>query len=199
MRAGLSPARRTGGAPRTSCASPPDPQGRLQEALARLADGDRSAFHPVFTLAWPMVRSFTRALLRGAPDADDAAQEALLRVFERSPAFDPARPAVPWIMAIAFNECRTLRRRRFRRREDAIDAADGLAGHGSMEDELVRADLVRAARAALDGLPEADVDTLMAALDGDRPEGVPAATFRKRLERARARLRRAWRERHGHS
>jgi len=173
---------------------------RLQEALVRLADGDRSAFHPVFALAWPMVRSFTRALLRGAPDADDAAQEALLRVFERAPAFDAARPAVPWIVAIAFNECRTLRRRRFRRREDSLDAAvEAAGGVASIEEELVQSDLVRAARAVLAGLPEADVETLMAAIGGSRPEGVPAATFRKRLERARARLRRAWRERHGHS
>ena len=171
---------------------------RLQEALARLADGDRSAFHPVFALGWPMVRSFTRALLRGAPDADDAAQEALLRVFEHAPVFDAARPAVPWILAIAFNECRTLRRRRFRRREDALEAAGGLAGVAAIEHELVQADLARAAREVLAGLPEADVETLMAAIDGDRPQGVPAATFRKRLERARARLRRAWKERHGH-
>ena len=170
---------------------------RLQEALTRLADGDRSAFHPVFAESWPVVRAFTRALLRGAPDADDAAQEALLRVFARASLFDPARPALPWVLGIAFNECRTVRRRRSRRAEAGLEAAGHMATAGSLEDDVVQADLARAAREVLDGLPPAHVETIVAALQDARPAGVAAGTFRKRLERARQRLRRAWRERHG--
>src|SRR5215470_3388014 len=96
-----------------------DDTQRLQQALVSLAGGDRSAFHPVFTLCWPVVRSFTLALLRGAPEAEDAAQEALLRVFARASEFDPRRAALPWVLGIAFHQCRTQRRRWQRRREDA--------------------------------------------------------------------------------
>jgi RNA polymerase sigma-70 factor (ECF subfamily) len=174
-----------------------DDRHRLQEALARLAGGDRSAFHPVFTLCWPVVSRFTRALLRGAPDAEDAAQEALLRVFARAPEFDRAREALPWVLAIAFHQCRTLRRRAQRRREDALPARAGTRAAASPEADLVQADLARAAREVLEGLPPLDAQTLLAALEGAAPEGVAPATFRKRLERARERLRRAFRERHG--
>jgi RNA polymerase sigma-70 factor (ECF subfamily) len=172
-----------------------DDSRRLQEALARLADGDRSAFHPVFTLCWPLVRRFTLALLRGAADAEDAAQEALLRVFARASEFDRRRPALPWILGIAFHQCRTERRRTQRRREDAL-VADRLPGARSPEAELVQADLARAAREVLAGLPALDAETIVAALEGAAPADVPAATFRKRLERARRRLRRAFSERH---
>jgi RNA polymerase sigma-70 factor (ECF subfamily) len=172
-----------------------DDRQRLQEALVRLAGGDRSAFHPVFTLCWPVVNRFTRALLRGAPDSEDAAQEALLRVFARAPEFDRARPALPWVLGIAFHECRTARRRTQRRREDGLPADGRLSP--SLEAELVQADLVRAAREVLEGLPPLDVQTILAALEGTAPGGVAPATFRKRLERARERLRRAFRERHG--
>ena len=170
---------------------------RLQEALVRLAGGDRSAFHPVFTLCWPVVNRFTRARLRGAADSEDAAQEALLRVFARAPEFDRQRPALPWVLGIAFHQCRTLRRRTQRRREDALPPADELPASASPEQGLVQADLVRAAREALEGLPPVDVQTILAALEGTAPDGVAPATFRKRLERARDRLRRAFRERHG--
>lgn len=174
-----------------------DERGRLQEALIRLAAGDRSAFHPVFTLSWPLVRRFTIALLRGAADAEDAAQDALLRVFARASEFDRRRAALPWILGIAFHECRTQRRRTQRRREDALAAAERLPGTRSPEAELVRADLVRAAREVLAGLAPLDAETIVTALEGAAPADVPPATFRKRLERARRRLRRAFAERHG--
>jgi RNA polymerase sigma-70 factor, ECF subfamily len=174
-----------------------DDRRRLQEALARLADGDRAAFHPVFTLCWPLVRGFTAALLRGAPDAEDVAQDALLRVFARASEFDRSRAALPWILGIAFHQCRTHRRRTLRRREDALTGAERVPSVGSPEADLLRGDLVRAAREVLASLPPLDMETLVAALDGAAPPGVAPATFRKRLERARERLRRAWKERHG--
>ena len=174
-----------------------DDRRRLQEALLRLADGDRSAFHPVFTLCWPVVRRFTFALLRGAADAEDAAQESLLRVFARASEFDRRREALPWVLGIAFHQCRTVRRRTQRRREEAWGAAGDVAGAASPEAALVQADLARAAREVLAGLPPLDVETIVAAFEGAPTSTVAPATFRKRLERARERLRRAWRERHG--
>ena len=169
----------------------------LQENLARLADGDRSAFHPLFDTAWPMLRRFARRALGDASLADDAAQSALLKVFARASEFDPAREALPWLLAIAFNECRTLRRQAWRRRKAPLETAGVVAGGGrSPEEEAVRADLHAAARAVLDDLPPADVDVLLSAVEDGRtrPTGV---AFRKRLQRARERLRKAWRTRHG--
>jgi hypothetical protein len=36
----------------------------LQTQMERLADGDRSAFHPVFAILWPLLRRFAARHLR---------------------------------------------------------------------------------------------------------------------------------------
>jgi RNA polymerase sigma-70 factor (ECF subfamily) len=170
----------------------------LQQLLVRLADGDRAAFPPAFALLWPVTRSFARSFLRDDAGAEDAAQQALLRLFLRAAEFDPSRPALPWVIGIVANECRTLRRQTWRRREESLAEAEDRAHPGtSPEESATRRDLERAARSVLAGLPSADVEAILAHVgEGERPD-LPAATFRKRLERALKRLRRAWSERHG--
>jgi DNA-directed RNA polymerase specialized sigma24 family protein len=172
----------------------------LQRAMTQLADGDRSAFHPVFILAWPVVRAFAHSLLREGADAEDAAQQALLSSFERASQFDQTRDALAWLLGIAAYECRTLRRRRGRQREEPLGAAsERAAGAPSPEARLVKEDLQRAAREVLASLAPTDIETIVAALDEppSRPSVLTAAAFRKRLERARRRLRSAWGAKHG--
>jgi RNA polymerase sigma-70 factor, ECF subfamily len=171
---------------------------QLQDLLARLADGDRAAFPPAFTLLWPVTRSFARSFLRDDAGAEDAAQQALLRVFLRAAEFDPSRPALPWVIGVVANECRTLRRKTQRRREAPLAAAEAQADSAaSPEEDAARRDLERAALSVLEGLPPTDLETILAHVgEAERPD-LPAPTFRKRLERALKRLRRAWSERHG--
>ena len=159
--------------------------------MVRLKDGDRAAFHPVFTLAWPMALRFARAALGDRPEAEDAAQQGLLRLFEQAYRFDPGRDASPWILAFVANQCRTQRRRNQRQREAPLPA-DSPSAVDSQEDALVRSDLERAAREALDSLQPGDVETILASFEGSSF----GSTFRKRLERARRRLREAWVARH---
>ena len=170
----------------------------LQELLARLADGDRAAFPPAFRLLWPVTRSFAGSFLGDAAGAEDAAQQALVRLFLRAAEFDATRDALPWVLGIVANECRTLRRRAQRRREGPLESAGArLAPGPTPEERTARRDLERAALQALAGLPPADVEAVLAHIGrGERPH-LPAATFRKRLQRALKRLRRAWSERHG--
>jgi RNA polymerase sigma factor (sigma-70 family) len=176
----------------------PARRAELQEAMSRLADGDRAAFHTVFVLTWPLVRSFALATLRGVSDAEDAAQQALVRVFERAAQFEKGRDPVPWILAIVMYECRTLRRRGARRREGPLEDSETPAAlDPSPEEQAVARDLERAAREVLAELPPMDVETILESLRAGEKRSVVAATFRKRLERARRRLRAAWSARHG--
>jgi RNA polymerase sigma-70 factor, ECF subfamily len=168
----------------------------LQRDLARLADGDRDAFHPVFVRLWPLLRGFVgRHLPR--EDADDVAQEALVKVFARTAEFDPRRDALSWVLGVAAWEVRTSRRRRQRRREDPIpetlDRADAGAGP---EEAAIDGERRRMADDALALLDPADAATLRAFL-AEEPPPVSGATFRKRVQRALARLRAAWRMSHG--
>src|SRR5207249_4174514 len=60
---------------------------------------------------------FTSRHLR-PEECEDAAQEALLKIFRRAAEFEPSRPALAWALGIAAFEIRTARRRRQRRREE---------------------------------------------------------------------------------
>jgi RNA polymerase sigma-70 factor (ECF subfamily) len=171
----------------------------LDRWMTRLADGDRKAFDPVFEALWPVVRAFCARAV-GTGDAEDAAQAALVRVFARAGEYDPARPALPWALAIAAWECRTVRRRHERRREEPlVVVADGalataVAHIPSPEEAAIDADLRAAALAALGTLRPLDIETITAAWSGSEARG---AKLRKRLSRALHRLRVAWRSRHG--
>lgn len=171
----------------------------LQRCLGRLADGDRAAFRPVFDLAWPAVRDVAGRMMSSAADADDAAQGALVKLFERASEFDPERDALAWIVGIVSWECLTLRRKRTRRREHAggDDALVALADGGqSPEEHAIAAELEAVALAVLGTLRPDDRQTLRIALFGEGERAAPPATFRKRVERALGRLRAAWRD-HG--
>jgi RNA polymerase sigma-70 factor (ECF subfamily) len=138
---------------------------------------------------------FCRGLLRSDADAADAAQQAMAKILERASDYDAARPAMPWALAIAAWECRTLARKRVRRGEVAEDSAGDLGG-GETEEDLVRRDLVQAAASALGGLSPDDQETLIATFWDEAP-AIPGATFRKRRERALDRLRAGFRRLYG--
>ena len=167
----------------------------LQEELTALARGDRTAFDPLFRRLWPILRGFARQILP-VEEADDAAQEALLRIFRRASEFDPARDALSWTLGVAAWQVRTHRTRRRRRREDAAPRLLERVDPGpSPEERAAAAELAAAMDRALADLPAGDAATLLAYARGERP-GLPGATFRKRVERALARLRSVWRIRH---
>lgn len=171
----------------------PDPT----EALIRLADGDRSAFDTVYEASWPRVHALTRKMMAGEAEAEDVAQTALLKVFERASDFDPERGrALPWILGLTAWEVRTWRKKRSRRREDFDDIE--IVSEHRVSDQVERAELAALLHDLLDDMTPNDLNTLLASAGlAERPDGVAPATFRKRLERAMGRLRTAWRKEHG--
>lgn len=174
-----------------------NPAGRsaLQEELTALARGERAAFDPLFRRLWPLLRGFARRFLP-AHEADDAAQEALLRIFRRASEFDPARDALAWALGVAAWQVRTHRTKTRRRREDVVQALpEREDSAASPEEKAAAGQLAAALERALAELPPDDAATLLAYARGERPD-LPGATFRKRVERALNRLRSRWRIRH---
>jgi RNA polymerase sigma factor (sigma-70 family) len=171
----------------------------LNASMRRLADGDRAAFDPVYAALWPAISAFCGRMLGVRADAEDAAQQTLLKVFHRTSTFDPSRDALTWALAIAAWECRTLRRRAVRAREVAGDEGDALpSGAPSPEDRVIARDLEAALSGVLGSLSEQDRTTLLDTLMDRSPvPALSAATFRKRRERAFARLREVWRRVYG--
>jgi RNA polymerase sigma-70 factor (ECF subfamily) len=178
-----------------------DARAQIRSLLTRLADGDRAAIEPAFDALWPVVERFCARALPNAADAEDAAQQAIVRAFDQVADYDPRRDALAWVLTIASYEVLTLRRRIQRRREtDAPGAAERIACDADPEAGVVQRDLIAAAREVLATLRPEDVAVITAAMGlsgGVLDTELPRATFRKRLQRALERLRVAWRTRHG--
>jgi len=176
-----------------------DPSSRaaISVALARLAGGDRSAQRTVFEAVWPIVRDFCRKMLATAADAEDAAQQAIIRTFAQASDYDVSRDGLAWVLEISLWECRTMLRRRARSREHELSAqAMTVPDLGASPEEAAeRRDLEAALAAALGGLTQADRAALADGLTGEQA-GVAPATWRKRRERALSRLRLLWRSQH---
>ena len=167
--------------------------------MIRLADGDRASFDPVYAALFPAVHAFCRRMIGAGADAEDATQQTLIKVFDRVSTFDPEGDALTWTLTIAAWECRTVRKKRGRSREAPEGEAIAVAADApSPEDRVIDRDLAGAAEALLASLSEADQATLRATVEGEGPDpSVAGATFRKRRERAFARLREAWRKVYG--
>jgi RNA polymerase sigma factor (sigma-70 family) len=175
-----------------------DPETRqsLNGMMVRLADGDRSGFDGAYALLWPALLAFCKRALPPS-DAEDAAQLALLKVFERASTFQRDKDALTWAITIAVWEVRTIHKRQIRSRSTSIDADQQLSSADDPERAVTEHELVEAAQAVLGSLSDDDRATLIATFAEEPPAGVPGATFRKRRERAMARLKEAWRTIHG--
>lgn len=172
-------------------------RSQLNDAMARLADGDREAFDVVFATLRPLVEQFARRVLGPGADAADTAQQALVKLFEQASRYERGHDAVSWALAICAWECRSVRTRRARRREVEIAEAPEVASGQDPEQATIAKELEAAASETLGQLSDADRETLLATIEAERPLGVAGATFRKRRERAFARLRQAWRRVYG--
>ena len=186
--------------------SPPSAESRtstrvnnreLHGLMLRLADGDRRAFDGVFAALEPVVARLCRHLLPDAAEAEDAAQAALLKIFLEASRFNPQRDAVGWALTIAAFECRTLRQKRRRLREDAMTPGDAAPDDRTPEADALDVEQRSAFEAVLQEMSPVDRETLCALTGQINRPAVPPATFRKRAERALRRVRAVWRSRYG--
>jgi RNA polymerase sigma-70 factor (ECF subfamily) len=102
----------------TSTTEPVTATGAL---VRRAAAGDHSAFERLVRLHERRVFGVAWRLLGSSSEAEDAAQEAFLRLFRALHRIDPARPLSPYLDRITVNVCRTLGRARSRRREQSLE------------------------------------------------------------------------------
>lgn len=170
-------------------------RAQLTAAMVRLQRGERAAADEVFARLWPVLKAFAARWLAGSPQAEDVAQQALLKVFSQAADFDASRDALTWALEVAVWECRSERRRVARSRADGwSDAAERAPAPSTPEGEVVAAELTRALGEAVAGLPEAD-RAEVARVVGEEAAGDAAA--RKRRQRALGRLKVLWRTLHG--
>ncbi len=168
-------------------------RAELNRAMLELANGDRSAVQAIFDALWPALRSWCRRWLPAA-DADDAAQQALLRLFAQAAAFDADGDALSWALSVAAWECRTIRKRAARRGEHQIDAV--VVQNETPEALFLAAEQAQLAQTLLDSVAD-DERAFLEQLFAEAPTAPKDAATRKRKQRVLERVRAAWRKMYG--
>jgi RNA polymerase sigma-70 factor (ECF subfamily) len=166
--------------------------------MAQVQAGDEAALGRLMERWERPVKAVIGRLVGNAAEAEELAQEAFVRLWQRRDRFRPGAEFRPWMLSLALNLARN-RLRWWRRRPlvaleewTPLPPAAGADGVGALE-LRERAEAVRAAVAALpleqrealvlfeyEGLAQAEI----AAIAGTTPKAVE-----RRLERARAALR----------
>ncbi len=81
--------------------------------ITAAAEGDDDAFSEIVERYQKPVYNLCFRLLQNHGDAEDASQEAFMKAYRGLKKYDPQRPFMSWILAIAYNQCMDqLRRRR---------------------------------------------------------------------------------------
>lgn len=165
----------------------------ISDALARLADGDRSAFAVLMTDLWPVVLAFARRTVREATDAEDVAQEVFVKIASRIADYDRSRDGLTWVYAIAAFEVRTHLRRLQRRREVPSLAEDTEPADSAPSpiDAMIDEEVSTMLAGALSELSDAD-RALLGIGEGTFDAALSGTAIRKRRQRALSKLRSVW-------
>jgi RNA polymerase sigma-70 factor (ECF subfamily) len=169
------------------------------DELVRLAQaGDAGAFDQLVVRHQSAVFRAALAALRSPEEAEEAAQDALVRAWQKLGSFRGDAAFRTWLLSIAWN--RALSRRRsigawFARRAP-IEAADRVRGDGGGPlDALRERELTRHVAAAIDGLSPKLRDALLLAQSGDYGYDeiaamlqVPVGTLKSRVFDARKKV-----------
>lgn len=151
---------------RNTQASPSAPQGASavpagdvpsDEALLILyANGDPAAARELTQRLAPRVLAYGMRVLGDRAEAEDVAQEALLRLWKLAPDWRSGEAQVStWLYRVATNLATDRLRARVRRRSDALDdTPEPVDERPGAEAGLIEADRMAALQAALNTLPE---------------------------------------------
>jgi RNA polymerase sigma-70 factor (ECF subfamily) len=124
---------------------------------ARAAAGDAEALRVLVARYHPRCLRFARNMGLDPADAEDAVQDAFVRVANALPRFRPGAAFEPWLFRILGNRCRSARTRARRWSARAVDASalDALPAPAPDALATVDAEQRRAAvLAALESLPD---------------------------------------------
>ena len=124
--------------------------------LVLYANGDRDAARSLTDRLAPRVLAYAYRVLGDRAEAEDIAQEAMLRLWRFAPEWRPGEAQVTtWLYRVATNLATDRLRQRQRRRADPIDGAPEPADDrpGAVQG-MIEADRMAALDAALAQLPE---------------------------------------------
>jgi RNA polymerase sigma-70 factor, ECF subfamily len=118
--------------------------------MARVARGDEPAFRALVSRHLPVMLGLARRILGNAADAEDVAQEAMLRVWTHAPRWQPLALFRTWLTRVVVNLCLDRKRRAPWVALDAVgEIVDPAPGAGEKAERDERDRMVAAAVAEL--------------------------------------------------
>lgn len=181
------------------------------ELARRLLAGDESAFEPFVRVFQTKLFHFVYLTCGQREDAEEVAQETLLKVFESLDQLRDPEHIRPWVFRIARNFCYMKRRKSIYAPEEEISLDQLMPTHGSdggerrmqiadwsalPEDTASNSELRAIVRAAITGLPDIYRQTLLlrdveelSTEEAAHVLGVSTDVVKTRLHRARLALR----------
>ncbi|MBM4039287.1 MAG: RNA polymerase sigma factor [Planctomycetes bacterium] len=128
--------------------------GPSDESLAsRSRHGDVAAFEVLVRRYQGRVYSYALRMTGDAHEAEDLAQETLLRVYRSLGRFDTRQPFAAWVFGIAAHVCRDWLRWRGRRREQVVETVDAVQQGASPAAEAAAAEERERVAKAVQRLP----------------------------------------------
>lgn len=185
-----------------------------KERLERARRGDARAFEELVRPHLPSVRRFAFSFVRRWEDADDLAQEALIKAFRSFSTYEGRASLSTWLYTVTRSVGHDLLRGKLhkaRGREDALPEGDELSGDrestelspGKLTSAKADAEALWKAIKQLDG--EFRIPVVLCDIEGlsyeevAHIERVPVGTIRSRLSRARSKIREILIAEHGFS
>ena len=137
--------------PRDSLATVSD-----ETLLVLYANGDRDAARHLVGRLAPRLLAYATRMLGDRAEAEDIAQEALVRLWKIAPDWRPGEAQIStWLYRVVSNLATDRLRHRNRRRTASMDDAPDVPDEGSgAEAGLIDADRMAALQDALDSLPD---------------------------------------------
>lgn len=143
--------------------------------LARVARGDQAAARLLVAGKLPRLLGLATRMLRDAAEAEDVAQEALVRLWRIAGRWEPRAKVDTWLHTVALNLCRDrLRRRREVAVETLPEPADPAPDAEAALTEAQRGERVAAAVAEL---PDRQRDAVLLVHYQDLPGADAAAAL----------------------
>jgi len=168
------------------------------ENLEKAKAGDPQAFQELVRPHVDSIRRFARSFCKSESDADDLAQDALLKAYRSFGTFDGRSSLTTWLYTVAKNQFLDHRRGklfRWRSRENELGDMDpsSLPGAEHLLDERQRVEFLWAALRRID--EKFRTPLVLAEIDGisyeqiAEIEQIPIGTVRSRIARAKDQLR----------
>ena len=156
----------------------------------RAKRGEEQAFIEIVEFYYPRCLRFARNMLSDSQDAEEAVQDAFVRVYDSFPRFREDARFDPWLFRILANRCRTLLSRN-RRHRALIEYGEIPLTAVAPEEEEYGADWAEEVRVVLDSLPAEQREAFLLRHVEDLSYEDIAALTGVRLSALRMRVKRA--------